>query len=160
MARVLADGGFEIVAQAGDAFELKHAVDEWKPDVAIIDVRMPPTHTDEGARAAKEIRKTHPAVGVLVLSDETHVHNIFGRAPPAADDGRASPSPGGARLPSGRLGTPGGQVDAVPPAFVSRYETLAQVTQTFPTAARLLPLSPQITKRQPVSSEFGPSWST
>ena len=78
------------MAQAGDAFELKHAVDEWKPDVAIIDVRMPPTHTDEGARAAKEIRKTHPAVGVLVLSDETHVHNIFGklRLPPTTDEHR------------------------------------------------------------------------
>ena len=68
LARVLADGGFEVVAQAGDASGLMHAVAENEPDVAIVDVRMPPTHTDEGARAAKEIRKMHPDVGVLVLS--------------------------------------------------------------------------------------------
>jgi DNA-binding NarL/FixJ family response regulator len=68
VARILADDGFEVVAQAKDADELVHAVRREDPDVAIVDVRMPPTHTDEGARAAREIRDTRPEVGVLVLS--------------------------------------------------------------------------------------------
>jgi DNA-binding NarL/FixJ family response regulator len=68
LARVLADGGFEVAAQVGDAAELHRAVKRTKPDVAIVDVRMPPTQTDEGARAAEEIREQHPDVGVLVLS--------------------------------------------------------------------------------------------
>jgi DNA-binding NarL/FixJ family response regulator len=68
LARVLADGGFEVVAQAADAAELKTVVRRFKPDVAIIDVRMPPTQTDEGARAAVEIRTEQPKVAVLLLS--------------------------------------------------------------------------------------------
>jgi DNA-binding NarL/FixJ family response regulator len=68
MARLLEDAGFEIVGQAGDADELMLKVRSWKPDVAIVDIRMPPTQTDEGLRAAKEIRELHPDVGVLVLS--------------------------------------------------------------------------------------------
>ena len=68
LARVLADGDFEVVAQAADADELKTAVRRFKPDVAVIDVRMPPTQTDEGARAALEIRAEQPAVAVLLLS--------------------------------------------------------------------------------------------
>jgi DNA-binding NarL/FixJ family response regulator len=68
LARVLAEGGFDVAAQVGDAAELHRAVKRTKPDVAIVDVRMPPTQTDEGARAAEEIREQHPDVGVLVLS--------------------------------------------------------------------------------------------
>jgi DNA-binding NarL/FixJ family response regulator len=68
MARLLADAGFEIVGQAGNAEELLLKVRSWKPDVAIVDIRMPPSHTDEGLRAAKEIRAAHPETGVLVLS--------------------------------------------------------------------------------------------
>jgi DNA-binding NarL/FixJ family response regulator len=68
LARVLEDGGFDVVAQAEDASTLHHAVIRTQPDVAIVDVRMPPTQTDEGARAAKEIRERHPEVGLLVLS--------------------------------------------------------------------------------------------
>jgi DNA-binding NarL/FixJ family response regulator len=68
VARILADGGFEVVAQATDAEELMTAVRAETPDVCVVDVRMPPTHTDEGARAAREIRAEHPDVGVLVLS--------------------------------------------------------------------------------------------
>jgi DNA-binding NarL/FixJ family response regulator len=68
LARVLAEGGFEVVAQAADAAELKTVVRRFKPDVAIIDVRMPPTQTDEGARAAVEIRAEQPKVAVLLLS--------------------------------------------------------------------------------------------
>ncbi|HKF14945.1 MAG TPA: response regulator transcription factor [Gaiellaceae bacterium] len=68
LAKVLADNGFEVVAQAGDAYELRHAVARERPDVAIVDVRMPPTQTDEGARAALTIRAEQPDVGVLLLS--------------------------------------------------------------------------------------------
>jgi DNA-binding NarL/FixJ family response regulator len=68
MARLLAEAGFEIVGQAGNAEELMLKVRSWKPDVAIVDIRMPPTHTDEGLRAAKLIREEQPETGVLVLS--------------------------------------------------------------------------------------------
>lgn len=60
--------GFEVVAQAGDAEELVRKVGAHRPDVAIVDIRMPPTNTDDGLRAAVAIRGTHPGVGVLVLS--------------------------------------------------------------------------------------------
>ena len=68
LARLLAEAGFRVVAQAGDAAELLDAVAAKAPDVAIVDIRMPPTHTDEGLRAAREIRGRHPGVGILVLS--------------------------------------------------------------------------------------------
>jgi DNA-binding NarL/FixJ family response regulator len=68
LARVLAENGFDVVAQAGDAYELRHAVARERPDVAIVDVRMPPSQTDEGARAALKIREEQPEVGVLLLS--------------------------------------------------------------------------------------------
>jgi DNA-binding NarL/FixJ family response regulator len=65
---VLAALGFEVVAQAGDADELIRKVGAHRPDVAIVDVRMPPSNTDDGLRAAVAIRHAHPDVGVLVLS--------------------------------------------------------------------------------------------
>ncbi|MFL5644674.1 MAG: response regulator transcription factor [Chloroflexota bacterium] len=69
IARLLGEAGFDVVAQAGDATTLLSAVREHQPDVAITDIRMPPTHTDEGLRAAESIREEHgEAVGVLVLS--------------------------------------------------------------------------------------------
>jgi DNA-binding NarL/FixJ family response regulator len=66
--RLLQEGGFEVVAQAGDAEDLLRKVGAHKPDVAVVDVRMPPTQTDEGLVAAAEIRRTRPETGVLVLS--------------------------------------------------------------------------------------------
>jgi DNA-binding NarL/FixJ family response regulator len=68
LARVLAENGFDVVAQAGDAYALRHAVALERPDVAIVDVRMPPSQTDEGARAAVQIRAEQPEVAVLLLS--------------------------------------------------------------------------------------------
>ena len=68
LARLLTEVGFDVVAQAADGVELLAAVAEHAPDVAIVDIRMPPTHTDEGLRAAREIRERHPGVGILVLS--------------------------------------------------------------------------------------------
>ena len=66
--RVLADGGFEVVAKAASASELLRYVEAESPDVVVVDIRMPPTHTDEGLVAAHEIRRRWPRVGVLVLS--------------------------------------------------------------------------------------------
>jgi DNA-binding NarL/FixJ family response regulator/class 3 adenylate cyclase len=68
IARLLEDAGFSVVGQAGDAEELMLKVRSYKPDIAIVDIRMPPTHTDEGLRAAREIREKHRETGVLVLS--------------------------------------------------------------------------------------------
>jgi DNA-binding NarL/FixJ family response regulator len=68
IARLLEDSGFEVVGRAGDAEDLLRKVRAHKPDVAIVDIRMPPTHTDEGLRAARVIRRELPGTGVLVLS--------------------------------------------------------------------------------------------
>jgi DNA-binding NarL/FixJ family response regulator len=68
MARLLEDAGCDVVGQAGNADQLLLKVRSYTPDVAIVDIRMPPTHTDEGLVAAKEIRDSYPGVGVLVLS--------------------------------------------------------------------------------------------
>ena len=68
LVRLLTEAGFEVAGQAGDAEELMAAVGAERPDVAIVDIRMPPTHTDEGLRAARELRVRYPTMGVLVLS--------------------------------------------------------------------------------------------
>jgi DNA-binding NarL/FixJ family response regulator len=68
LTKLLTDGGFDIVAAVGNAEELLQAVDEHQPDLAVIDVRMPPSHTEEGIRAALVIRRQHPEVAVMVLS--------------------------------------------------------------------------------------------
>lgn len=66
--RLLEDAGIEVSAAAEDGDQLLEAVDQYTPDLAVIDVRMPPTFTDEGLRAAVEIRRRHPEVAILVLS--------------------------------------------------------------------------------------------
>lgn len=68
IARLLSERGVEVVGQAGDGDELVRKVKAHKPDIAIVDIRMPPTNTDEGLVAAKQIRQELPEVGVLVLS--------------------------------------------------------------------------------------------
>jgi DNA-binding NarL/FixJ family response regulator len=68
IARLLEESGFEVVAQAGEGVDLLRKVRSHKPDVAVVDVRMPPTHTDEGLRAALQIRAEQPGTAVLVLS--------------------------------------------------------------------------------------------
>jgi len=68
IARLLGESGFEVVGQAGDADDLLRKVGAHKPDIAVVDVRMPPTHTDEGLRAAHRIRAEYPETAVLVLS--------------------------------------------------------------------------------------------
>lgn len=65
---MLEAGGMDVVGRAGDAEALLRLVDQLRPDVAVVDIRMPPTHTDEGLVAAAHIRMAHPDVGVLVLS--------------------------------------------------------------------------------------------
>ena len=68
VAHVLAEHGFEVVAQLSDAESLLDAVAAHRPDIVVVDIRMPPTHTVEGLRAALDIRSQHPEVGLLVLS--------------------------------------------------------------------------------------------
>ncbi|WP_219512376.1 response regulator transcription factor [Nonomuraea ceibae] len=80
LASLLRDAGHEVVAAVGDAPALIEAVAEHRPDVAVVDVRMPPTHTDDGLRAALRIRESWPAVGVLVLSqyvDKTYAATLL-----------------------------------------------------------------------------------
>ena len=72
--RLLTEAGFDVVGKAGTARELRREVELARPDVAIIDIKMPPTHTDEGLVAAEEIRASHPDVGVLVLSHYLESH--------------------------------------------------------------------------------------
>ena len=68
LGRLLTDAGVDVVGKVGTAEELLRKVELARPDVAIADIKMPPTHTDEGLVAAQQIRRAHPAVGVLVLS--------------------------------------------------------------------------------------------
>jgi DNA-binding NarL/FixJ family response regulator len=77
LVRLLEEADFEVVGQAGDAEDLLRKVRAHKPDLAMVDVRMPPTHTDEGLRAAREIRAELPEVGVLVLSQ--YVEEVYAR---------------------------------------------------------------------------------
>ncbi len=81
--RLLVDAGFEVVAEAADAPDLVRKVGAHKPDVAIVDVQMPPDNTDDGLRAALEIRAHHPGVGVLVLSqfaEERYALDLIGES--------------------------------------------------------------------------------
>jgi DNA-binding NarL/FixJ family response regulator len=68
LARLLTDRGHEVVAIVGDGESIAPAVESTRPDVAILDIRLPPTHTDEGVRAALDVRRNHPDIGVLVFS--------------------------------------------------------------------------------------------
>jgi DNA-binding NarL/FixJ family response regulator len=77
LVRLLTEAGFDVVGQAGDGAELQRQVDTHRPDVAIVDIRMPPTHTDEGLRAARELRRRYPGLGVLVLSQHVRPSYAF-----------------------------------------------------------------------------------
>lgn len=80
LVRLVREAGFDVVGEVGDAEDLLRKVLAHKPDVAVIDVRMPPTHTDDGLRAALEIRRQMPEVGVLVLSEfveEGYAHELI-----------------------------------------------------------------------------------
>jgi DNA-binding NarL/FixJ family response regulator len=74
IARLLTDAGIDVVEQVGDAAALLGAVQVTRPDAAIVDIRMPPTHTDEGLLAAQQIRDAHPGVSVLILSQYIEPH--------------------------------------------------------------------------------------
>ncbi|GGN79795.1 DNA-binding response regulator [Actinoplanes lobatus] len=75
LARLLADAGHEVVARVGDAGALRTAVDRHRPELAIVDVRMPPEHTDDGARAAAELRTAYPDLGILLLSQQVETRH-------------------------------------------------------------------------------------
>jgi serine/threonine-protein kinase len=84
LARLLADRGFDLVGEAGDAETLLQLVARTRPDAAIVDIKMPPTNTDEGLRAAAEIRERHPDTSVLLLSsylDARYAATLFASYP-------------------------------------------------------------------------------
>jgi DNA-binding NarL/FixJ family response regulator len=84
LVRVLADEGIDVVGEARDALELKTVVQREQPDVAIVDVRMPPTQTDEGTKTAKELKAEQPELGVLILSqvvETKHALDLFSEWP-------------------------------------------------------------------------------
>ncbi len=84
IARVLSENGYEVVAQVGDPVALTEAVDSLRPDLAIVDVRMPPTFTDEGTQAAIALRAEHPDLRILVLSqivEARHALRLFRETP-------------------------------------------------------------------------------
>jgi DNA-binding NarL/FixJ family response regulator len=84
LARILAEGDFEVAGQCANADELRDVVRRRRPNVAVVDVRMPPTHTDEGARAARELREEYPEMGVLLLSqvvEAAHALALFSERP-------------------------------------------------------------------------------
>jgi DNA-binding NarL/FixJ family response regulator len=84
LAQILTHRGHDVVAAVADAVSLRTAVDACLPDVAIIDVRMPPTHTDEGLQAALSIHHDHPQIGVLVFSqyvETRYATQLFGGTP-------------------------------------------------------------------------------
>ena len=79
LGRLFVDAGHEVVGMMGDAGHLVAAVAGHRPDLVVVDIRMPPTFTDEGARAARDIKRAHPDVGVLVLSqhiETTHAVDL------------------------------------------------------------------------------------
>jgi DNA-binding NarL/FixJ family response regulator len=87
LARLLQDAGFEIAGRCGDADALVRMVEARKPDVAIVDIKMPPGHGDDGLLAAQEIRRRHPGVGVLVLShylDSRYASRLLEEVPEGA----------------------------------------------------------------------------
>ncbi|MGH2930877.1 MAG: response regulator, partial [Solirubrobacteraceae bacterium] len=83
LARLLADHGHDVVAAVADGDRVREAAERTDPDVAVLDIRMPPTHTDEGLRAARVIREEMPDTGVLVLSqyvEEAYALELLGDA--------------------------------------------------------------------------------
>lgn len=116
IARLLTDAGVEVVAQVGDAAALLRHVDAAPPDVAIVDIRMPPTHTTEGIAAALELRTRHPQVGVLVLSQ--HVESEYAVELLRDTDG------GVGYLLKDRVTDPDHLVDAI--ERVARHETVVE----------------------------------
>jgi DNA-binding NarL/FixJ family response regulator len=84
IARLLGEAGFEVVAQAGDADDLIRKGLAHHPDVAVVDIQMPPGHGDDGLRAAMELRRTHSDVGILILSqyyEEAYAVELIGERP-------------------------------------------------------------------------------
>ncbi len=87
LAKLLADSGVEVAGTASTAGELLTLIDRTGPDIAIVDIRMPPTHTDEGIVAAQAIARTHPGVGVLLLSqylDSAYAARLLAEVPERA----------------------------------------------------------------------------
>src|SRR5690349_20218105 len=84
VARILTDAGLEVVSQSGDADDLLHRTLAYRPDVVVADVQMPPRREDDGLRAAMELRRRSPRIGVLILSqfcEPAYVMDLVGQRP-------------------------------------------------------------------------------
>jgi DNA-binding NarL/FixJ family response regulator len=103
--RLLADAGFDVTGQVGDAGALLDAVDRDPPDAVVVDIRMPPTHTTEGLDAARSLAERHPSVGVLVLSAHVEPHYAMQLVESGAS--------GTGYLLKDRVADPGELVDAI-----------------------------------------------
>ena len=109
VARLLEDAGMEVVGQAADAEDLMRKVRAHKPDVAIVDIRMPPGNADDGLRAAQEMRAELPGIGVLVLSqyaEEHYVTQLLPAAPRASATCSRSGSPTSTGSSTASAGSP------------------------------------------------------
>src|SRR5919108_340380 len=97
LATLLEDAGVEVAARMSSAEELMREVDAHEPDVAIVDVRMPPSYTDEGLQAAHAIRERHPRMGIMILSQHVEVGmamRLLAESPPASSScGIRGPGP-------------------------------------------------------------------
>ncbi len=110
LTRLLTDGGHEVVGAVGDAVALIDAVERLQPDLAVVDVRMPPTHTDDGLRAALEVRARWPQMAILVLSqyvEESYASELL------ADSHAGSAASGVGYLLKDRIADVGDFMDAV-----------------------------------------------
>ncbi len=117
LTRLLTDGGHEVVGAVGDADALIDAVERLQPDLAVVDVRMPPTHTDDGLRAALEVRSKWPAVAILVLSqyvEESYASELLADAHgPGGTAGAGAAAGGVGYLLKDRIADVGDFMDAV-----------------------------------------------
>ena len=132
LARLLTEAGFDIVGQAADADELLRQVQSTQPDVAVINIRMPPTYTDEGLQAAHAIRSTYPAVGILVLSQ--YVSPSY--AIELLSAGRASATSSRTGSPTSRSSLPASDGSAKGVPFSTRRSSPSSSNAHAPAAAR------------------------
>jgi DNA-binding NarL/FixJ family response regulator len=131
--RLLTEAGFEVVGKAATPDELRRRVELDRPDVAIVDIKMPPTHTDEGLVAAEEIRRLDPSVGVLVLShylESRYAMRLLHSTPNGSGtcSRNASPTSRCSPMPSGAW--PRANVSSTPPSWPGSWAASATAVRS------------------------------
>ena len=134
LASLLTEAGVEVVARAADAEQLLAMVDEHAPDVAIVDIRMPPTYTHEGARAALELRQRQPGLGILLLSQSLESRYVTDLARPARPRLRLpAQGPGHRRPGAARRARTGSRPAA--PCSTPRWSATCSAATSSPTSS-------------------------